>query len=217
VDRATPVTPPLLRRPIAARDTRWARDAAARLTDANIRPNAISIASIIASGLASVTLVLGSRFDGPAAAILGAAASGFVLLRLLCNLFDGLVAIEGGRGTAIGVLWNELPDRASDTLCLVAAGYAVRAPVLGWIAALLAVSVAYVRALGGSLGLPQSFAGPMAKQHRMAVLAVGALGGAVEALFRLPRRSLWLSLLVVIGGSIVTLARRTARIAEDLG
>ena len=51
----------------------------------------------------------------------------------------------------------------------------------------------------------------------MAVLAVGALGGAVEALFRLPRRSLWLSLLVVIGGSIVTLARRTARIAEDLG
>ncbi len=217
MDRATPVTQPLLRRPIAARDSRWARDAAARLTDANIRPNAISIASIVASGLASVTLVLGSRFDGPAAVILGAAASGFVLLRLLCNLFDGLVAIEGGRGTAIGVLWNELPDRASDTLCLVAAGYAVRAPVLGWIAALLAVSLAYVRALGGSLGLPQSFAGPMAKQHRMAVLAVGALGGAVEALFRLPRRSLWLSLLVVIGGSIVTLARRTARIAEDLG
>jgi phosphatidylglycerophosphate synthase len=190
---------------------------AARLAEAHIRPNAISIASVVASGLASVTLVLGSRFEGLAAVVFGAAASCFVLVRLLCNLFDGLVAIEGGRGTPTGVLWNELPDRASDTLCLVAAGYAVRAPVLGWIAALLAVSLAYVRALGGSLGLPQSFAGPMAKQHRMAVLAAGAIGGAIEVLFRLPRRSLWLSLLVVIGGSIVTLARRTARIAEDLG
>jgi phosphatidylglycerophosphate synthase len=76
--------------------------------------------------------------------LVGAAA---VQLRLLCNLLDGLVAIEGGRGSATGELFNELPDRVSDVLALVAAGYAVTwvawAPELGWAAALAAVLTAY--------------------------------------------------------------------------
>ena len=33
----------------------------------------------------------------------------------------------------------------------------------------------YIRALGGSLGLEQDFVGPMAKQHRMFVLTLGAI------------------------------------------
>ncbi len=41
---------------------------------------------------------------------------------------------------------------------------------LGWVAAFFAVMTAYIRVLGGSCGLEQRFTGPMAKQHRMALL-----------------------------------------------
>ena len=55
---------------------------------------------------------------------------GFVLaavcvqLRLLCNLLDGMVAIEGGKQSPTGMLYNEFPDRVADSLFLVALGYA---------------------------------------------------------------------------------------------
>ena len=52
---------------------------------------------------------------------------------------------------------------------------------LGWAAAVLAVLTAYVRVLGGSLGLTQHFIGPMAKQHRMFTLTLGdAAGGGAN-------------------------------------
>ncbi len=43
-------------------------------------------------------------------------------------------------------------------------------PVLGWASAVLAVLVAYIRAIAASVGAGQIFLGPMAKQQRMAVL-----------------------------------------------
>jgi hypothetical protein len=39
----------------------------------------------------------------------------------------------------------------------------------------LAVVTAYIRVFGGALGFALDFRGPMAKQHRMAVLTVGCL------------------------------------------
>jgi phosphatidylglycerophosphate synthase len=83
------------------------------------------------------------------------AAAVCVQLRLLCNLLDGMVAIEGGKSTATGALFNEIPDRLADPLFLVPLGYASGYPWLGWLAALLAVLTAYIRVLGGALGLPQ--------------------------------------------------------------
>ena len=49
------------------------------------------------------------------------------------------------------------------------------APALGWAAATAAVFTAYVRLLGGSLGQVQRFTGPLAKQHRMALLTGACL------------------------------------------
>src|SRR3546814_7009978 len=51
-----------------------------------------------------------------------------IVLRLLCNLFDGLVAVEHARKTPTGVLYNEVPDRVADSLFLVALGYAAGLP-----------------------------------------------------------------------------------------
>ena len=94
--------------------------------------------------------------------------------RLLCNLFDGMVAGEGGKGTASGELFNDFPDHIADPMILIATGYTTTvfpwAPALGWAAGLGAVMPAYVRTLGASLGAPVDLRGPMAKQHRMAPL-----------------------------------------------
>ena len=101
-------------------------------------------------------------------------------LRLLCNLLDGMVAIEGGRKSKVGVLYNEVPDRVADSLFLVALGYAIGIAWLGWLAALAAAVTAYIRVLGGTFGLAQDFRGPLAKQHRMAVMTAGCLLGIGE-------------------------------------
>ena len=52
------------------------------------------------------------------------ATAACVQLRLVCNLLDGMVAIEGGKSTATGALFNEIPDRLADPLFLVPLGYA---------------------------------------------------------------------------------------------
>jgi hypothetical protein len=87
---------------------------------------------------------------------------------------------------------------------------------LGWAAAVLAVFTAYVRLLGGSLGVTQHFIGPMAKQHRMFTLTVAALVAAVEALIAWPPQAIRLGLGLIAVGSILTAIRRTARIAGEV-
>jgi phosphatidylglycerophosphate synthase len=78
-------------------------------------------------------------------------------------MLDGMVAVEGGKKSLVGTLYNEIPDRVADSLFIVAAGYCADWPSLGWCGALLAALTAYIRVLGGSLGLAQDFRGPMAK------------------------------------------------------
>jgi phosphatidylglycerophosphate synthase len=142
-------------------------------------------------------------------------------LRLLCNLLDGLLAIEGGLKTTTGDLYNEVPDRIADILILVGAGRGISQAIpfaegLGWGCALLAVLTAYVRLLGGSLGFPQDFAGPMAKQHRMFTLTVGTLAAAIEFAARGTMVSLAIALLIILAGSAITFIRRLSRIAKQL-
>ena len=209
------------RRPIKARDTRWAHAFAERLTRAGVRPNQISVGSVGCAFVGALALV-GSGFYagiGGRVALLLVAAGG-IQARLLCNLFDGLVAVEGGLRTKTGEIYNELPDRVSDLLLLAAAGYACRGAgwthELGWAAAALAVSTAYVRALGGQLGAAQQFCGPMAKQQRMAVLTAACVTTGAETLLGWPLRTLPLALGVIVFGSAWTAARRTWRIAAEL-
>lgn len=148
------------------------------------------------------------------AALVGVAAC--IQLRLLCNLLDGMVAIEGGKQSATGALYNEVPDRLADSAFLVALGYAIELDWLGWYAALAAALTAYIRVLGGSLGLAQDFRGPQAKPHRMAVLTAGCLIGAVElqrfdGQFAL-RAAAW----IIAAGTTLTCVTRTVAIAAKL-
>ena len=80
----------------------------------------------------------------------------------------------------------------------------------------MAVLTAYVRELGRAEGLGSDFSGPMAKQHRMAVVTLGALAGAVEAVTRGSDVALTVALWVVVAGTLVTAARRSARLIAAL-
>ena len=141
-------------------------------------------------------------------------------MRLLCNLLDGLVAVEGGWRTKSGEIFNELPDRISDLLLLAAAGYATRwtgwERDFGWAAAALAVVVAYVRALGGQAGAAQQFCGPMAKQQRMFLLTAACALSALEAWMGAVPRAMTCVLAAIALGSAWTAARRSVRIVREL-
>ena len=144
--------------------------------------------------------------------LLGAA---LVQVRLLCNLFDGMVAVGRGVASARGELFNEVPDRVSDTAVLCGVGWAAGSPALGIAASLAAMATAYVRALGRGMGRPSDFSGPMAKQQRMAV--VTALGVACAVLpagwtASWPGAALWL----VLAGATLTAARRLLRLSRAL-
>jgi phosphatidylglycerophosphate synthase len=143
------------------------------------------------------------------------AAALFIQLRLLCNLFDGMVAVEGGKAQKDGAFWNEAPDRVSDILILAGAGYGLAlagvGPELGWAAAALAVLTAYVRELGRSLGAPADYGGPMAKQQRMMVVTLGAVLAAAEPAWGWSGESMTAALALVAAGSLVTVLLRSSR------
>ncbi len=197
------------RRPLASRDSRWARRAAAALARSSVTPNQISLVSVVFAAAGAAALIRA----GAVSLVLAAAC---VQLRLLCNLLDGMVAIEGGKQSPVGALYNELPDRIADSLLLVALGYAAEAPWLGWLAALLAALTAHVRATGGALGLAQDFRGPMAKPQRMALLTIACLVGALEMPWNGTRYALLTAAILIAAGSALTCATRTLAIARAL-
>jgi phosphatidylglycerophosphate synthase len=198
------------RRPLASRDTRWAARASAFLARSSITPNQISVVSIAFALGGAVLLVYWPTAVGMVLCAL------CVQLRLLCNLLDGMVAVEGGKQSPLGALYNEFPDRIADSLFLVALGQAALHPWLGWLAALLAALTAYVRVSGGSLGLAQDFRGPMAKPHRMAVMTLACFVGAVELAIRGTRFALLVAIIVIAVGSAVTCITRSRAIAVQL-
>lgn len=198
------------RRPLTSRSTAWARFLTGVLIRAGVSPNAISVVSVVFAA-AGAALLIGS----PTVAGLIAVAA-CVQLRLLCNLFDGMVAIEGGRQSPVGGLYNEVPDRLADSLFIVPLGYAIGMPWLGWAGALAAAVTAYIRVLGGALGLAQDFRGPMAKQHRMAVLTIACLLGALELTVWGSHWALIFAAWVIAAGSVVTCCTRLMAVSRQL-
>lgn len=194
--------------------TRW-------LQRAGVRPNQVSVFGVVVAALAAACFVLAGRSeDGARIAFLVIAAIA-IPLRLLCNMLDGMLAVEGGLKTASGELYNELPDRLADLLFLAGAGYAIKdvpwGPELGWAAAATALLTAYVRTLGVAAGAAQHFDGPMAKPRRMHVLIVACLLSAVETAAGWPEgRLMVIALLLIVAGGVMTIARRLRRIVADL-
>lgn len=206
------------RRPLATRSAGWAKALAKGLAATGLTPNAISVIGIFFAGAGAWAFV--SAPYGSQWLWLGGALG--IQLRLLANMLDGLVAVEEGKSSPTGALYNEAPDRAEDALLLIGAGYACGVPELGYGATILAFGTAYVRALGGALGFEQDFVGPMAKQHRMFVLTLAAIiaffwPSSVVGDFVLTGPAAMIAAMsVIVAGAALTCAIRLYRIANLL-
>lgn len=199
------------RRPLKSRGTGWAALLTRALLATPITPNQVSLCGVAFAALGAWAMI-----HAPANPWLWIAAALGIQLRLLANMMDGLVAVEGQRGGPTGALYNELPDRLEDGLLLVAAGYAAGVPWLGWLATALAIATAYVRAVGASHGFGQDFRGPMAKPHRMAALTLGALASFGIGIAGHGTPAMQVALAAIVAGTVVTVVRRTFRISALL-
>jgi phosphatidylglycerophosphate synthase len=209
------------RRPIATRNRKWAQAATIWLASRNVSPNAISIAGMCACIAAGIALGATSIADYRVLWLIGALGA---QLRLTANMLDGMVAIASSRASKTGELYNEVPDRISDAAVFIGAGYAWGGNVtLGYIATILAIFTAYVRAAGKIAGAPNEFCGPMAKQHRMLVVTLICVYAAITPRsWQLIHFSdlriglMTLGLAVIVAGCVITVIRRVARIAHAL-
>lgn len=213
------------RRPLKTRQWKVFQKLAQTLAVSGVTPNTISVFSVIFALFAGIALAATSFVAaGISQRVLWILSALLVQGRLIANLLDGMVAVEGGKASAVGELYNEIPDRLSDPAILIGAGYAAGGhPILGFTAALLAVFVAYVRAIGASVGVGQVFLGPFAKQQRMALITITCLvcAGLPEAWLLKCEATLGsgiagVVLLVIVLGSVVTAIRRLLRIARLL-
>jgi phosphatidylglycerophosphate synthase len=203
------------RRPIAARSHGWSQAAANFLIRAGASPNAISVAGMLAAILAGVCFAFAARTPAAVSIALWLLGALLVQARLVANMLDGMVAIGRDVASAVGELFNDVPDRVSDSAVMIGIGYAAGDVALGLAAALAAMATAYVRVLGRAIGAPSEFGGPMAKQHRMAVvtaLSVAECFAPARWTMTLAAAVLWVILIL----ALATTARRLLRTAAFL-
>jgi len=214
----------LERRPIATRHNRLVQRFAGWLARKGVSANFISVCGILFGCLAGGLLYV-TGLESSSRGFLWVSAAALIQLRLLANLLDGMVAVEFGTASPVGELYNEIPDRVSDVAILIGAGYAAGAlPVIGFVAACLAIFTAYVRAAGKAAGAHQEFCGPMAKPQRMFFVTCGALYAGIAPQDWQPVVILqdWtiglmgMILLFICAGCVVTSIRRLFRIAAAL-
>ncbi|MBX3165897.1 MAG: CDP-alcohol phosphatidyltransferase family protein [Candidatus Eremiobacteraeota bacterium] len=186
------------RRPIKERGTFWARGLARFVARLGFTPNQISVLSVVFSLVGTGCFIQGRYW----------AAGLCIVSRLICNMLDGMVAVEHNQKSPSGEIFNELPDRLSDTCSLMGAGYAAHLPQVGLWASLLALLTAYIRTLCASAGAPADFGGPMAKQQRMKLLIGGCVACALW-----PRASVHILgtvLALITVGCLITCYRRAS-------
>lgn len=200
------------RRPLKSRNTALAKKIAAYLCKKNLKPNDISLASMafaFCAGLflASSHLIHDSFFKGTVLILAALMIQG----RLACNLFDGMVAVEGKKSGPSGELYNDVPDRFADAFILIGLGYGASgsfAYELGYLGAIFAILTAYVRTLSSSLQVPVRYLGPMAKQHRMALVTFACVLSLFESSFTSEGKVFYGALWVVNIGCMLTIYRR---------
>jgi phosphatidylglycerophosphate synthase len=206
------MTSPPNRRPLASRGSAWAGHLATQAVAKGFTPNAISQASIGFAALGFALFALCTQVPAVLQVLCLLLAAATIQARLICNLIDGMVAVEGGKGAKDGPFWNEAPDRVADLLFFAGAGLAAGSLALGLLAAALAIATAYVRELGRAEGLPADFSGPLAKPQRMAVLTAGTVLAALYA----SEWTLTVTLWIIVIGTAATVIRRSVTLVSRL-
>ena len=197
------------RRPIASRESGWAKVTAAYLAKKNVSPNFISVLSIIFSIISLVAFYFWSITDHGAVIYMVLVIIG-IQGRLVMNLLDGMVAVEHHKKSVVGGIFNEVPDRISDTFTLFGVGL-MTIPFaygmdLAYLAIALSIATAYIRTLGASLGCGHHFLGPMAKQHRIALITLSSMIAIWD------KQVFYYALIIMNVGLLITCYRRLAKV-----
>lgn len=201
------------RRDVSSRDTKIAQRAAAWLAQKRISPNMISIFSMVFACVSLLAFYLDylSKTNHVFAMFLAVLG---IQGRLIMNLLDGMVAIEFNQKSLVGGLYNEVPDRISDSVIIFGSGlmaYNYKFGMdLAYLAMLLSAFTAYIRTLGASLHCAHHFAGPMAKQHRMALITLSC----IISMWYAP--VFYIALMVMNLGLVLTCMRRLHFISREL-
>ncbi len=209
---------PISRRPIANAFRMTAHYAVRLCIRCNIHPDAVSYASIAASGLAGLCFWRASAHPW-----LLLAAPLFCYLRLWLNMLDGMVAMAANKASSRGEILNDLPDRISDVIIFVAVAHSgLCSPFSGYWAAIFALLTAYVGMLGQAVGVQREFSGIMSKPWRMVVLHIGVwitlfmLWSGRSSPVLGPITLMDATCLVVVAGCVQTIAIRLKRIFASL-
>jgi phosphatidylglycerophosphate synthase len=208
------------RRPVSTRDVPFFQKLAKKLVGWGLTPNQVSVLSFIFALIGGLFLTQISSAEGVQFYLFVIVVFFGIQLRLICNLIDGLMAVEGGLKTSTGELYNDIPDRFSDLVLIM--GAAGSLPLswglnLGWIAVVFAILTAYIRVLGASMQKGHDFSGPGAKQHRMFVLNLMlVLAVAEKNITGQITLSFAFGLSMIVFLSFITIFRRIGRLAEKL-
>jgi phosphatidylglycerophosphate synthase len=190
------------------------------LTASGVSPNAISVIGMLFA-LAAGCLLAATTWE-PIGRIGFLLAIPCIVARLLANMLDGMVAERRQQLNPLGPLYNEVPDRISDAAVLIGAGYAAGSHIVwGYVAACVALFVAYVRTQGRACGAPSEYCGPLAKQQRMWVIVLAAAYAGLAPIAWQPLvvglgGALALALVIVGVGGFLTALRRLVRVARSL-
>jgi phosphatidylglycerophosphate synthase len=211
------------RRPLNSRDTNWARSLAATCARLKISPNTISMASVFFAGMSFLFFYYSGILEEFRVIniILAVVMLNF---RLLCNLFDGMVAVEYNQASIVGEIYNDFPDRIADLLIILGAATSIPNFAentflihITWLAISSAIITAYIRILGKSMGTESYFNGPMSKPHRMFVITLFSILTLINEQFKLTEYSLMqIAIYIILIGTILTNANRLRLITNEL-
>lgn len=179
------------------------------LVERKVTPDALTYAAVVASCGAAGAIVAGAVFGLPLLWLL-VAPLGFA--RLALNALDGSIARRTEQTSPFGAALNEVCDRLSDIVVIVAT-VAVAPMALTLTAAVLTLLVAVAGMSGLGAGGRRSYAGPMGKADRVAVLAVGGVIAALTA----SSTAFTVALGVVSTGCLVTFFVRLKEVRSDAG
>lgn len=201
------------RRPLKTRGALWAKNLAQVMAFSGFSPNQVSILSIFMAFFALISFYYSQNNK-----YLLLVALVFIQLRLLCNLIDGMIAIEHGKKSKVGEIYNDVPDRYADILIIMGYALAYRNEAfmlhLGWATSCFALFTAYIRVLGKSLGTPSYFCGPMAKPHRMFFICLFSLIDFILFSFDISLPIGSYGMIFILIGSFITVHTRLRKIVN---
>lgn len=135
-----------------------------------------------------------------------------VFIRLTFNALDGMVARDTGVTSAIGEVHNEVLDRVSDIIIILALGWSGQCnAMLTAIASSTMLLSSYIGIVSKAVGGPRIYKGIMCKPDRMIIIGLMALVGVW-----IHTSVVWnTGLLIILVGTVITCIQRYTIIRQE--